>query len=425
MAGDTKAVFISYRRDESAGYAGRIADSFVEHFGEDKVFRDLDSLEPGLDFAEAIERAIESSEVLIAVIGKNWLTATDAAGRKRLEYPDDYVRKEITTALRRNIRVIPLLVQDAPMPSPTELPEDLAPLSRRNAFELHDSSWRDDIRRLVATLDRVINRNRPPKPDEPGVVQELARRVTAIYAEGQRHMHAREWQQALECFEEIQRLEPGFRETEALLSRVRRELAPPPTLLPALTGSWWAMSLRGLVIVIFGLLLLLMALPGPFPATLRLYIALMPFADGMVARIDAKARAERRGPLTIQSRISFLIGFLVWLVWLIRDVLPHQNPLLSSLDEFFANHSVAPRLVGIWAIIIGSIRIFAAIQLRWETTNLRLMAFSGASLAVFGFLLLPRPSDQYPAILLIPLTLVSGIALMPSHYGCGPIGVGQ
>jgi TIR domain len=172
MASDTKAVFISYRRDESAGYAGRIADSFEEHFGEDIIFRDIDSLEPGLDFAEAIESAIESSEVLIAVIGKNWLNATDAAGRKRLENPDDYVRTEIATALRRNIRVIPLLVQDAAMPSASELPEDLAPLSRRNAFELNDSSWRDDIRRLVNTLDRAIKGNRPPKPDEPGVVKQ-------------------------------------------------------------------------------------------------------------------------------------------------------------------------------------------------------------------------------------------------------------
>lgn len=82
-------IFISYRRDESAGYAGRLADSFQEHFGEDNVFRDIDSLEPGLDFAEAIDRAVDSSEVLIAVIGRNWLAATDAAGHKRLEDADD------------------------------------------------------------------------------------------------------------------------------------------------------------------------------------------------------------------------------------------------------------------------------------------------------------------------------------------------
>jgi hypothetical protein len=158
MANDAKGIFISYRRDESAGYAGRIADGFAEHFGEDRVFRDIDSIEPGLDFAEAIERAVGSSEVLLAVIGRNWSTATDAAGQKRLENPDDYVRVEIAAALQRNIRVIPVLVQGASMPSADELPDDLAPLARRNAFELHDASWRGEVERLITTLDRVLGR---------------------------------------------------------------------------------------------------------------------------------------------------------------------------------------------------------------------------------------------------------------------------
>jgi hypothetical protein len=164
MANDTKGIFISYRRDESAGYSGRIADRLVEHFGEDRIFRDIDSVEPGLDFVEAIQNAIDSSEVLIAVIGKNWLAATNAAGQKRLEIPDDYVRIEIATALQRNTRVIPLLVQGAVMPSAEELPEDLAPLTRRNAFELHESSWREEVQRLITTLDRVLGR----RPVEEG-----------------------------------------------------------------------------------------------------------------------------------------------------------------------------------------------------------------------------------------------------------------
>jgi hypothetical protein len=154
----TKGIFISYRRGESAGHAGRLTDSFVEHFGEDRVFREIDSMEPGLDFAEAIEHALGSSEVLIAVIGRNWVTETDAASQKRLENINDYVRLEIASALQRNIRVIPLLLQGAAMPSDDELPDDLAPLARRNAFELHDSSWRDDVRRLTRTLERVLER---------------------------------------------------------------------------------------------------------------------------------------------------------------------------------------------------------------------------------------------------------------------------
>jgi hypothetical protein len=156
MVGNKKGIFISYRRAESAGYAGRIADAFTEHFGEDRVFRDIDSIEPGLDFAEALERAVGSCEVLLAVIGNNWVTAADAAGHKRLENPDDYVRMEIAAALKRNIRVIPVLVQGASMPSADELPDDLAPLARRNAFELHDASWRGEVERLITTLDKVL-----------------------------------------------------------------------------------------------------------------------------------------------------------------------------------------------------------------------------------------------------------------------------
>jgi hypothetical protein len=154
----TTGIYISYRRDESAIYAERIADSLTKQFGEDRVFRDIDSLEPGIDFAEAIQRALESSEVLVAVILKNWLTATDAAGQRRLENPDDFVRVEIATALKRNIRVIPLLVQGASMPSADELPDDLAPLTRRNAFEIYDASWRADVQRLTIVLERVIER---------------------------------------------------------------------------------------------------------------------------------------------------------------------------------------------------------------------------------------------------------------------------
>jgi hypothetical protein len=179
MTADQKGILISYRRDESAGYAGRIADRFIAHFGEQRVFHDLDSIEPGLDFVEQIQRAADSSEVLIAVIGRNWLTATDEAGQMRLGNPEDYVRLEIATALKRNIRVIPVLVQGASMPSIGELPSDLAPLVRQNAFELHDSSWGDDIKRLVNALERVVGRGEAGRdvespPSEAGQPNNLA-----------------------------------------------------------------------------------------------------------------------------------------------------------------------------------------------------------------------------------------------------------
>lgn len=171
MVNDTKGIFISYRRDETAGYAGWLSDALNERFGEDRVFRDIDSIEPGLDFVEAVEHAIDASEVLLVLIGKSWLTATDENGRPRLQNPHDYVRMEVATALKRNIRVVPLLVAGASMPYPDELPDDLAPLTRRNAFQMYDTSWRDDARRLVDRLERVVGgRERyitRPSPEQP------------------------------------------------------------------------------------------------------------------------------------------------------------------------------------------------------------------------------------------------------------------
>jgi len=155
--GDTKGIFISYRRGETAAYAGWLEDTLSQHFGQQKVFRDVDSIEPGLNFAEVIERAVDSCEVLIAVIGENWLTVVDKNDRPRLQNPHDYVRIEIATALKRNIRVIPLLVQGATMPDADELPEDLAPLAQRNAVEARDITWKDDVRRVVATLENVLD----------------------------------------------------------------------------------------------------------------------------------------------------------------------------------------------------------------------------------------------------------------------------
>jgi hypothetical protein len=103
-------IFISYRREDSGASAGRLHDRLREHFGRDNVFMDIDTIEPGLDFTDVIERTVASCDVLIALIGRQWLTSTDAAGQRRLDNPEDFVRLEIAAALKRNIRVIPALV---------------------------------------------------------------------------------------------------------------------------------------------------------------------------------------------------------------------------------------------------------------------------------------------------------------------------
>ena len=106
-------IFISYRRDDSAAHAGRLYDRLEGHFGQENVFMDVDAIQPGLDFVEVVQEAVGSCDALIAVIGKEWQRVVDGSGRRRLENPEDLVRLEIATALSRNIRVIPVLVQGA------------------------------------------------------------------------------------------------------------------------------------------------------------------------------------------------------------------------------------------------------------------------------------------------------------------------
>lgn len=149
-------IFISYRREDSAGHSGRLFDRLRERFGSDKVFMDVADIEPGVDFVEAIDRAVGSCDVLLVIIGKKWLTCTDASGKRRLDDPKDFIRLEAAAALRRDIRVIPVLIQDATMPTEKDLPEDLLKLARRQATEISDIHWDSDTEQLIEALEKVL-----------------------------------------------------------------------------------------------------------------------------------------------------------------------------------------------------------------------------------------------------------------------------
>src|ERR1051326_8270064 len=126
-------IFLSYRREDSASDAGRLYDKLVSHFGSESVFIDIDRIDLGVDFVEAINEKIGLCQVLLVLIGKQWLTTTDSTGR-RLDNPNDFVRLEIVAAGKRNIRIIPVLVEGATMPREELLPDDLKFLARRNAI---------------------------------------------------------------------------------------------------------------------------------------------------------------------------------------------------------------------------------------------------------------------------------------------------
>jgi TIR domain/PASTA domain len=149
-------IFMSYRREDTAGYAGWLYDRLASHFGRDQVFKDIDSIELGDDFIEMITTAVESCDVLLVLIGGRWLTITGPDGRRRLDNPNDFVRLEIEAALARNVRVIPILVDAAQVPGADELPPSLAKLTRRQGLELNPSRFGTDTQRLLRVLDRTV-----------------------------------------------------------------------------------------------------------------------------------------------------------------------------------------------------------------------------------------------------------------------------
>ena len=149
-------IFISYRRrGEGAGYGGRIADKLIEHFGKEQCFRDVDDIESGIDFVTTIREAVGTCEVLVAVIGPDWLTQSNDKGMRRLDDPRDFVRLEVAAALERDIRVIPVLVGGAEVPMEGQLPQVLEALSRRQAHELTDSRWEYDVSKLIDAIESI------------------------------------------------------------------------------------------------------------------------------------------------------------------------------------------------------------------------------------------------------------------------------
>jgi hypothetical protein len=149
-------IFICYRRHgEGSGFGGRVADKLVSHFGPHQCFRDVENIETGADFVESINKAIAVCEVLVVVIGPDWSTQKDASNQPRIEDPTDFVRLEVSAALQRNIRVMPVLVGGAQMPDEENLPDDLKALPRRQAHELTDSRWNYDTDRLIEGIESI------------------------------------------------------------------------------------------------------------------------------------------------------------------------------------------------------------------------------------------------------------------------------
>lgn len=162
-----KNIFISYRVSDTSGETGRLVDSLKQYFFEDQIFIDIDKIEPGVDFTEAIAKSLESCDVMLAIIGPNWQGLNTTNNTSRINNANDWVRLEIGTALKRNIRVVPVLVDGADLPAEDMLPEDLKPLLRRQAYEISNKRWKYDTEQLIRFLVKSVGI--APKQQETAV----------------------------------------------------------------------------------------------------------------------------------------------------------------------------------------------------------------------------------------------------------------
>jgi hypothetical protein len=160
--GDSRAgplsVFISYRRSDAAGSAGRLYDTLAEQLGDKHVFMDVDQIRPGEDFVGVLADVLERCRAVVVVIGPDWVSAVDEHGGRRLENPQDYVRMEVAHALSTGVAVFPVLVDGATMPRTEDLPADLRGLTTRQAIEISPSRYRYDVGQLVTALRQLVRR---------------------------------------------------------------------------------------------------------------------------------------------------------------------------------------------------------------------------------------------------------------------------
>ncbi|HZP01292.1 MAG TPA: toll/interleukin-1 receptor domain-containing protein [Terriglobia bacterium] len=206
-------IFINYRRDDSRADAGRLYDRLNARF-PNRVFRDVSALEPGVEWDIAIDKALGACDACIVVIGQSWLSIADAQGRRRLDNPDDTVRREIATALKQKMRVIPALVGGASMPGPEDLPEELRPLTKRNALQFTEQDWEHDVDLLIQALERALGGSESESQPERSRQGEES---STPYARAQQAISRQDWAAAVLALRECMALNPNDASSAAQL----------------------------------------------------------------------------------------------------------------------------------------------------------------------------------------------------------------
>jgi TIR domain len=217
-------IFLSYRRSDTRWVAVALFDRLADQFGRDNIFKDVDSIAFGEDFVETISTAVGSSDVLLALIGNQWLTASDQKGRRRLDDPGDFVRLEIEAALARGVRVIPILVDGAQMPAEDQLPDRLAPLVRRQALELSPDRFGSDFQRLLPVLNRAIAAAQQQRRRQAEEAAARRQQIEQLQRQLRGRVSAQDWDAALAISGELAQLDPTAADPDGLASTAREQI---------------------------------------------------------------------------------------------------------------------------------------------------------------------------------------------------------
>ena len=215
-------IFISYRRDDAAGYARAINDELVRCFGAERVFIDVDDINAGQPFSEIIQRSVGDSAVLLALIGKRWRGERDGAGPRIFE-AGDFVRQEVAAGLAKGLRVIPVLLDGVAMPDPAQLPPDLGALAGRNALELDNTRFAADMAHLVREVRGALGEDSTPRPPVAQATARTWRWVAAPVVALAAIVALWQWQRSA-----------------APVSPSRVEQAPVPSARSQVNGTWQA-----------------------------------------------------------------------------------------------------------------------------------------------------------------------------------------
>ncbi len=226
----TGRIFLSYRRDDSRYATRGIYDRLATHFGEDAVFMDVDTIPAGLDFVKVLQREVQRCDILVAVVGKSWLNIKDEAGNRRLDNPEDFVRIEVATALERDIRVIPVLLDGVFMPRSTELPDNLKTFARRNAIQVKHDSFGSDVYRLIKQLEKAFEEIERDKADQARLAAaETARlaqkaKIEKLHTQADTAVSLQDWALAQRKLKNILALDADDLQAQAKLELVDEKL---------------------------------------------------------------------------------------------------------------------------------------------------------------------------------------------------------